>query len=33
VFSIDPETGMLTPTGQQMTLPNTVCTVFAPSIG
>lgn len=33
VFSVDGETGALTPTGPQLTFPNSVCTVFAPSIG
>ena len=33
VFSIDQETGLLTATGQQVVVPNAVCTQFAPSIG
>jgi 6-phosphogluconolactonase len=33
VFSVDGETGGLTPTGTQITVTNAVCTVFAPSIG
>ena len=33
VFRIDQETGLLTPTGQQVEVANAVCTQFAPSIG
>ena len=33
VFSIDLETGLLTPTGQRVAVANAVCTQFAPSIG
>jgi 6-phosphogluconolactonase len=33
VFRIDQETGMLTPTGEQVQVANAVCTQFAPSLG
>jgi 6-phosphogluconolactonase len=33
VFSIDRESGALTPTGQDVSVVNVVCTQFAPSIG
>jgi 6-phosphogluconolactonase len=33
VFSIHQESGLLTPTGQQVAVANAVCTQFAPSIG
>jgi 6-phosphogluconolactonase len=33
VYTVDQETGGLTPTGQQVSVLNAVCTVFAPAIG